>query len=371
MMRIDHKEPRLVGESAHIRAIHREIDAAARSDAKVLITGETGVGKDVVARLIHQASARSAAPLATLNCAGVPDSLMESELFGHVRGSFTGAYRDKPGILEAAAHGTVFLDEVGEMSPRMQAALLRFLETGEIQRVGADRVRGTVNVRVIAATNRELDPEIAGGAFRRDLYYRLNVLRIAIPPLRERKEDIPLLLDHFMGCYSRQPGAPARRISAEALALLVAYSWPGNIRQLKNVVERLAYSRCGATIEPKDLPPELRDTPCVNASGGDESTGAAQLAVEAELLSRMLQGGESFWSVVHAPFMNRDLCRAHLKSIVAHGLQRSGGNYRVVVQLFNMPPGHYRRFLGFLHKHQCQVPYRSFRVPSPATARAA
>ena len=372
MMQIDHKEPRLVGESAHIRAIQREIGAAVRSDAKVLITGETGVGKDVVARLIHQGSARSRAPLATLNCAGVADSLMESELFGHVRGSFTGAYRDKPGILEAAAHGTVFLDEVGEMSLRMQAALLRFLETGEIQRVGDDRVRGTVDVRVIAATNRELDPEIAGGAFRSDLYYRLNVLRIAVPPLRERKEDIPLLLDHFMGCYSLQPGAPVRRLSTEALALLVAYNWPGNIRQLKNVVERLAVSRCGATIEPDDLPPEMRYTPCANALGGDDSTGAAQLTtVEADLLSRMLQGGESFWSVVHGPFMNHDLSRAHLKTIVAHGLRQTGGNYRMVVQLFNMPAGHYRRFLGFLQKHQCQVPFRPFRVPSPTTARAA
>jgi transcriptional regulator with PAS, ATPase and Fis domain len=294
MMQIDHKEPRLIGESAHIRAIHREIDTAAHSDAKVLITGETGVGKDVVARLIHQGNARSAAPLATLNCAGVPDSLMESELFGHVRGSFTGAYRDKPGILEAAARGTVFLDEIGEMSLRMQAALLRFLETGEIQRVGADRIR-TVNVRIIAATNRELDTEIAGGAFRRDLYYRLNVLRITIPPLRERKEDIPLLLDYFMSCCSRQHGARARRISSEALALLVEYAWPGNIRELKNIVERLAFSRAGTTIEPKDLPPELRDTLCVSASGRDDST-AEQPPVEAELLSRMRRGGESFWT---------------------------------------------------------------------------
>ena len=371
MIRIDHEGPRLVGASAHMRAIHREIETAARSDVKVLITGETGVGKDVVARLIHGASARSAAPMATLNCAGVPDSLMESELFGHVRGSFTGAYRDKPGILETAARGTVFLDEVGEMSPRMQAALLRFLETGEIQRVGADRARGTVDVRVIAATNRELDPEIAGGAFRLDLYYRLNVLRITIAPLRERKEDIPLLLDYFMGYYSRQPGVPVRRFSAEALARLVAYSWPGNIRQLKNVVERLVFSRCGATIEPNDLPGELRDTRCEHASGRHDATDAAQPAVEAELLARMLQGGESFWPVVHEPFMKRDLSRAHLKSIVAHGLQRTGGNYRMVVQLFNMPAGHYKRFLGFLHKHQCQVPYRSFREPTPATARAA
>jgi len=371
MIRIDDREPRFLGNSVRARAIHYEIDAAARSDAKVLITGETGVGKDVVARLIHQGSARSAAPLATLNCAGVPDSLMESELFGHVRGSFTGAYRDKPGILAAAAHGTVFLDEVGEMSLRMQAALLRFLETGEIQPVGADRVRATVNVRVIAATNRELDPEIAAGAFRPDLYYRLNVLRIAVPPLRERKEDIPLLLDHFMGSCSRQPGAAPRGFSAEALARLVEYNWPGNIRQLKNIVERLAFSRCGAIVEPSDLPSELRDTRCAIAPGGDDSTSAPQLAVEAELLSRMLQGGESFWSVVHYPFMNHDLSRAHLKSIVTQGLQRTGGNYRMVVQLFNMPAGHYKRFLGFLQKHQCRVPYRSFRVPSAPTARAA
>jgi len=371
MIRIDDREPRLLGTSAHMRAIHHEIAAAARSDAKVLITGETGVGKDVVARLIHRASARAAAPMATLNCAGVPDSLLESELFGHVRGSFTGAYRDKPGILAAAAHGTVFLDEVGEMSLRMQAALLRFLETGEIQPVGADRVRGTADVRVIAATNRELDPEIAAGAFRSDLYYRLHVLRIAVPPLRERKEDIPLLLEHFMGCCSRQPGAAVRQLSAGALERLVEYSWPGNVRQLKNVVERLAFSRCGATVEPADLPSELRGTPCTNVAGGDDSRLAPQPAVEQELLSRMLQGGESFWSVVHCPFMNHDLSRAHLRSIVTHGLERTGGNYRMVVQLFNMPAGHYKRFLGFLQKHQCQVPYRSFRVPGAATARAA
>jgi DNA-binding NtrC family response regulator len=232
-------------------------------------------------------------------------------------------------------------------------------------------VRGTADVRVIAATNRELDPEIAAGAFRLDLYYRLNVLRIAVPPLRERKEDIPLLLDHFMGCCSRQPGAAARRLSAEALARLVEYSWPGNIRQLKNVVERLAFSRGGAIIEPTDLPSELRNAPCATAPGGDESTSGPAVTVEAELLSRMLQGGESFWSVVHHPFMNHDLSRAHLKSIVTHGLQRTGGNYRMVVQLFNMPAGHYKRFLGFLQKHQCQVPYRSFRVPSVAAARAA
>jgi transcriptional regulator with PAS, ATPase and Fis domain len=370
MIQVD-RQLKLVGASAHIRSLQHDIDTAARSNAKVLITGETGVGKDVVARLVHQASVRAAAPLATLNCAGVPDSLMESELFGHVRGSFTGAYRDKPGILEAAAHGTVFLDEVGEMSLRMQAALLRFLETGEVQRVGADRVRGAVNVRVVAATNRDLDSAIAAGTFRLDLYYRLNVLRISVQPLRERRDDVPLLLDHFMEDCSRQTGASPRRFSSEALALLAAYRWPGNVRQLKNVVERLAFSRCGAIVEVSDLPPEVRETPDRATSADGGSAEATHQTIETELLSRMLHGGESFWSAVHGPFMRHDLCRTDLERIVSYGLQRTGGNYRLLVELFNMPADHYKRFLGFLHKHHCQVPYRPYRVPGPAVAGAA
>src|SRR5262245_51327793 len=161
---------RLVGRSEAIKQIEEDIECAARSDAKVLITGETGVGKEVVARLIHHRSARLTGPLVTVNCAGLPDSLLESELFGHVRGSFTGAYRDKPGLLEMAPHGTVFLDEVGEMSMRMQVVLLRFLETGEIQRIGADRPHTRLDVRLVTATNRDLQAQIATGAFREDLY---------------------------------------------------------------------------------------------------------------------------------------------------------------------------------------------------------
>ncbi|MGH9408582.1 MAG: sigma 54-interacting transcriptional regulator, partial [Vicinamibacterales bacterium] len=181
----------LIGTSDAIRKAEEDIASAAPSSAKVLITGETGVGKEVVARLIHGRSARRLCPMVTVNCAGVPDTLLESELFGHDRGSFTGAYRDKPGLLEAAGNGTVFLDEVGEMSARMQAVLLRFLETGELQRVGTNRAQTRVDVRVIAATNRDLLAQVASGAFREDLYYRLNVIRIAMPPLRERREDVP------------------------------------------------------------------------------------------------------------------------------------------------------------------------------------
>ena len=179
-----------VGASAVVHDIEQEIACASSSDAKVLITGESGVGKEIVARMIHQRSRRAHTPLVTINCSGVPDTLLESELFGHVRGSFTDAYRDRRGWIEQAQGGTIFLDEIGEMSLRMQALLLRFLENGEIQPVGADRVASIVDVRVIAATNRNLLAQMAGKTFREDLYYRLNVVHVKIPPLRERKEDI-------------------------------------------------------------------------------------------------------------------------------------------------------------------------------------
>src|SRR5207342_3961369 len=185
-----------VGASAILREIEQEILCTSSSDAKVLITGESGVGKEIVARSIHQRSRRSHLPLVTINCSGVPDSLLESELFGHVRGSFTDAYRDRRGWLEQADGGTIFLDEVGEMSLRMQALLLRFLENGEIQRVGSERYQTTVDVRVISATNRDLLERTKEGEFREDLYYRLNVVHFVVPPLRERRDDIAPLFDH-------------------------------------------------------------------------------------------------------------------------------------------------------------------------------
>src|SRR6188472_1138993 len=225
----------MLGTSAEMRAIEREIDVAAGCSAKVLITGESGVGKELVARLIHEGSARRANKFVAINCAGLPDSLLESELFGHVRGSFTGAYRDKPGLLEMAPNGTVFLDEVGEMSTRMQVVLLRFLESGEIQRVGADRSHTRVNVRLITATNRDLQAQINSGAFREDLYFRLNVIRFSIPPLRERTEDVPLLVGHYIQNFSQTHKVAATEISPEAMDALMAYRWPGNIRELKNV----------------------------------------------------------------------------------------------------------------------------------------
>ena len=194
----------LVGTSPAITVLREEILLAARCDAKVLITGESGAGKEIVARLIHDGSTRRRSPLVTVNCAALSDTLLETELFGHVRGSFTGAYRDRSGAFEQAHRGTVFMDEIGETTPRMQGLLLRFLETGEIQRVGSDRSQTRVDVRVIAATNRVLVDAVSQKLFREDLYYRLNVVHMYVPPLRERRDDIPLLLGHFVGAFARQ-----------------------------------------------------------------------------------------------------------------------------------------------------------------------
>src|SRR5262245_1423536 len=212
----------LIGSSAAIMELGQEIERIARSDAKVLITGESGVGKELVAHAIHQRSARAGRPMVAVNCAGLPETLLESELFGHVRGSFTGAYRDKLGKLELADSGTIFLDEIGEMTLRMQGLLLRFMETGELQKVGADRVAGRVNVRVIAATNRNLREMIAEGTFREDLFYRLNVIHLTVPPLRERREDIAGLVAYFLAQFTRNNGTPVHNISAEAIDLLSA-----------------------------------------------------------------------------------------------------------------------------------------------------
>jgi transcriptional regulator with GAF, ATPase, and Fis domain len=364
-----------IGASEIIRTLHTEIECAAPSDAKILITGETGVGKELVARLIHNKSARSAAPMVTLNCAGLPDSLLESELFGHVRGSFTGAYRDKPGLLEAARNGTVFLDEVGEMSPRMQVVLLRFLESGEIQRVGADRSHSRVDVRLITATNRDLEKDVAAGCFREDLYFRLNVIRLVIPSLRERPEDIPLLIDHFVAFFSALHRVAAPRLTPEALEILIGHRWPGNIRQLKNVIERIVLKSAGRLVQPSELPADIggataRPKKLVASPHHQEPEPTSKQSQTDELIAALLLQRESFWSAVYPLFMARDLTRKDLRCIIQDGLERTNGNYRLLVELFNMPPADYKRFLGFLRKHDCLLPFQRFRTASITRLRA-
>ena len=243
-----------IGASPAIREVLEDADAIAASDSKVLISGESGVGKEVLARLIHARSRRRQRPMLTINCAGVPEGLLESEFFGHVRGSFTGADRDRQGFLEAADTGTVLLDEVGEMSLRMQGMLLRFLESGEIQRIGSERARTTVDVRIIAATNRDLLEQVQAREFREDLYYRLNIVYLVVPPLRERREDIALLFQHYIELLSAQMAVPRPEIGPGVMETLEQHDWPGNVRELRNVVERLLLMRPGQLITPEKLP---------------------------------------------------------------------------------------------------------------------
>jgi transcriptional regulator with GAF, ATPase, and Fis domain len=356
----------LLGTSPAMAAVREEIECAARSDAKVLITGETGVGKEIVARLIHQRSARADRQLVAINCAGVPDSLLESELFGHVRGSFTGAFRDKPGILEMAPNGTVFLDEIGEMSLRMQSVLLRFLETGEIQRIGATQSHARVNVRLIAATNRDLQRQIESGAFREDLYFRVNVVHLRIPPLRERREDVPMLVQHFLAIYSRQYGAPCPELPRAVMDALVDYRWPGNIRELRNVAERIVLKAAGQPVRPIDLPPDLagRIRAASSTNGASHPHFESHQSVVDRMVSRLLDGGESFWTVAYVDFMAHDITRQDLRQLIQIGLERTNGSYEMVLPLFNMPADDYKRFLTFLRKHNCHVPFQRFPLPS-------
>jgi transcriptional regulator with PAS, ATPase and Fis domain len=350
---------RLVGSSPAVLNVNEQIDDAARSDAKVLIAGESGAGKEVVASLIHRRSERSHRAFVTINCAGVPDSLLESELFGHVRGSFTDAYRDRPGLLERADGGTLFLDEVGEMSPRMQGMLLRFLETGEIQRVGEHRPPQRVNVRVVAATNRVLLERVSEGAFRQDLYYRLNVIHIVMPPLRERRADIPLLLETFLHSFGERYGVPTSTLTPEALQRLVEYRWPGNVRELKNVVERLMIRR-HPVIGVEQLPAALV-APAPATAPRAAGTGNRNGVIDA-LMHRMLVEGESFWPVVYDTFMVHDLTRDDVRAVVSQGLEKTRGNHAALVQLFNMTPGDTNAFQNFLKKHRCQIAATSLKV---------
>jgi len=348
----------LVGRSAEIIALQHEVERVARSDAKVLITGESGVGKEIVARSIHTRSPRAGHVFAPVNCAGLPETLLESELFGHVKGSFTGAYRDKPGKMETAHLGTVFLDEVGEMTLRMQGMLLRFLETGELQKVGADGSTRHVNVRVIAATNRDLRELVARGVFREDLFYRLNVIHIMVPPLRERRQDIPLLVNQFLSQFATANRTQMLTVSPEAMNTLIAYSWPGNVRELENAMERLVVTLQGTTIEAEHLPTEIRGNA---GSVALRPKRERRRTVADELYKRMTEQGESFWTTVYPMFMGREITRSNVRDLIALGLQETRGNYKIVARIFNMEQRDYKRFLNFLRKHDCQIPFKEYR----------
>jgi transcriptional regulator with GAF, ATPase, and Fis domain len=408
------QDAQLIGSSQEMRELQEEIANVSASDAKVLVTGESGVGKELVARAIHAGSPRAHATFVAMNCAGLPETLLESELFGHVKGSFTGAYRDKAGKLELADRGTVFLDEVGEMTLRMQGLLLRFLETGELQKVGSDRPSGRVNVRVIAATNRDLHTLIEEGKFREDLFYRLNVIHLHVPALRERRPDIPALVEHFLlrfakhranGAASMRAGnghsqatgyAPVNghavpaaypahrggasaavlatpdrdtlqfvginelvthRVSPEAMAALVEYPWPGNVRELENAIERIVIRARGDVVTLDDLPLEIRAQRGVSLRPKRER----RRTVADDLYKKLREDQESFWTAVYPLYMSREITKENVRELVRKGLEEARGNYRIVARLFNMDSGDYKKFLNFLRKHDCQLPFKEYR----------
>jgi len=272
---------RLIGASPPLRELRATLERLARSAAPVLVLGESGTGKELVARRLHALGATQGAPFVSENCAAIAETLLESELFGHVQGAFTGATGDKPGLFALAAGGTLFLDEVGDMSLAMQAKLLRALQEGEFRPVGAEGLR-PIACRVIAATNHDLEALVAEGRFRADLYYRLDVLRVTVPPLRERAEDVPLLVRHFSARHGRAPLS----LTPGALAALQRCPWPGNVRQLENEVARLC-SRELSEVSAADLSPELRESP--PAAGSDRFAGKTLRAIEREAVRSAMQ----------------------------------------------------------------------------------
>ncbi len=368
--------PLLLGESSALIQLRNEIDSAASTKAKVLILGETGVGKELVARLVHLQGERRARTFKAINCSGIPETLLASELFGHMRGSFTGSYRDKLGVLRQANHGTLFLDELGEMSLTMQAMLLRFAESGEIEPVGADAPVGRVDVRMITATNCDLAKMVAKGRFREDLYYRLNVIRIRVPPLRERIVDVELLFRHYLQHASKANGDRCPDLTPEATELLLRYAWPGNVRELRNMTERLVLRDCRRPIAASDLPLEIlqnTQAPVADAAGARqapetqpavarERSGSSAPSATVDRLWEQLMAGGNFWQVVQEPFKAREMTRADLAALIDRGLRETRGNYRILVKMVNLPASHYKRFHAFLYSQKCNLPVRPYRT---------
>jgi len=284
----------VIGESVPMKALRQQIAVTAPTNGRVLIYGESGTGKELVARALHAASLRNKGPFVEVNCAAIPEELIESELFGHVKGSFTGATDDKVGKFQKADGGTLFLDEIGDMSLRTQSKVLRVLEEQRFEPVGSNATV-TVDVRVIAATNKNLEEEISRGAFRQDLFYRLNVIPFLVPPLRDRRLDIPVLATYFLNEFSASYGKKPRELSEGAMEILARYPWPGNVRELRNLVERLVIVCPQSRIEPHHLPPELFRGAAESPHQPYSTLHEARSAYEREFILRKLQ--ENRWNM--------------------------------------------------------------------------
>jgi Nif-specific regulatory protein len=311
-LNVDHN---MVGDSKPMRDVYRRISRVAPTDSTVLITGESGTGKELVARAIHRNSPRAAKPFIAINCAAITETLLESELFGHEKGAFTGAVAQKKGKLETAEGGTVFLDEIGELSPALQAKLLRVLQDHQFDRVGGTKfVR--VDFRLVAATNRDLEAAIESGGFRRDLYYRLNVVSLVLPPLKERRDDITLLAGWFLRRHADKAKRPLSGFSAEALACLRAYDWPGNVRELENAIEHAVVLGLDSVILPDDLPDAIVEA----ASSGPVADGAASMRFH-------------------------DAVKQAKKDLIHRAVEETHGNYNAAARLLGLHPNYLHRLI--------------------------
>ena len=333
----------IVGRSPAMLDVYKLVARVAVSMSTVLVVGESGSGKELVARAIHNHSPRAAGPFVAVNCTALTETLLESELFGHAKGAFTGAIQSKRGLFEEAQGGTLFLDEIGDINPKLQAQLLRVLQEGEIRRVGgSEPIR--VDVRVVAATNRDLEEEVRSGRFREDLYFRINVVTIHLPPLRERREDIPLLVDHFLNKYAQREGRSEAGISDDAMHLLAQYSWPGNVRELENVIERALALSKGGIILPSDLPRELRGESEKSASPAQSSSSGMALIEDRPTLAELEQ---RYVSLI---------------------LQQEGGNKKRAAEILGIDRRTLYRTLDRSHERGTRPPERTSPLPTSGHA---
>jgi two-component system nitrogen regulation response regulator GlnG len=322
----------LVGRCAPMQAVYKSIGRVARQDVTVLIRGESGTGKELVARAIYQHSHRASRPFLAINCAAIPEQLLESELFGHEKGAFTGADRKRIGKFEQASGGTIFLDEVGEMAPLTQAKVLRLIQEQRFERVGGDEtIQG--DVRLIAATNAELERLVDAGKFRRDLYFRLNVFAVDLPPLRERGSDLPLLIDHFVRRFGRELGRPVSDVAPETRAALEAYGWPGNVRELQSVLKQALLQMRGSVLLPEDLPAAVRGGSAPDAIAPAPGDAASAFDWDAYVSGRVAAGSESLYA---------EALEVMEREVLVRVLRHTGGNQLQAARILGITRGSVR-----------------------------
>jgi len=349
--------PLLIGHSPVFSQLREDVGRAGGVEAPTLLVGERGSGRSLLARAIHHASARRAEPLVGMNCGDIPETLLETELFGCMKGSVVGASTDRAGVLDMAHGGTVVLEDIDEMPLRTQGLLARFLESGEVKRVGTFGGGMPADVRIIASTTASLRERVAQGSFREELWSLLGGSTLVVPALRDRRDDIPILVDYFAALRCSAAGKPVVAFAPQALQALTDFSWPGNVRELRSVVERLVGNARSFTITADDLPVGIRPRRTAPPRRGRERRRAAG----EELFVRLVANGESFWSCVYPLFMEREITRTDIRELVRRGLDVARGNSETLVRLFNMPPSDHKRFVSFLRKYDCQLPLESVR----------